>query len=386
MTSVVERESAAAPAGAGHASRAGDLPVLRSAQADWPMPPVRTVLITHLLDTAVPYVRLLSQSTELAQVVPVPYSARQEALSLLDDLPLSMPASIEEVGAMAVAAARRAARQGDSPVMIQEVGGYCADAVGDLAGVPRFRGIVEDTKQGQWQYERAAPLPLPVFTIADSPLKALEDVQVGRSVAYSVERLLRLRFYRLLSERRVLVLGYGGIGTALAEHLRRTGVQVAVYDPDDIRMSAAVVHGFRVGAREDLLSWAEVIVGVSGHRALTAADLPRLRDGVVLASGSSKQVEFDVEGLRRAASSLAEVDEVLELRAAGRTVYLLNDGKPVNFMEQSILGSVLDLVYTELYLCTRELARQTWEPGLHRLNPQMQRELAQRWREEYGQR
>ncbi|MFI7232157.1 hypothetical protein ACIBO5_53975 [Nonomuraea angiospora] len=228
-----------------------------------------------------------------------------------------------------VAAAQRAARQGDSPVMIQEVGGYCAGAVRDLARVPGFRGIVEDTKQGQWQYERAAPLPLPVFSIADSPLKALEDVQVGRSVAYSVERLLRLRFYRLLSERRVLVLGYGGIGTA---------------------------------------------------------DPPHLRDGVVLASGSSKQVEFDVKGLRRAASASAEVDEVLELRVADRTVYLLNDGKPVNFMEHSILGSVLDLVYTELYLCTRELARQTWEPGLHRLDPRLQRELAQRWREEYGQR
>ncbi|MEU6782106.1 NAD(P)-dependent oxidoreductase [Nonomuraea angiospora] len=384
MTSILEREPV--PARAGHASRACDLPVLRSAQADWPMPPARTILIAHLLDTAVPYVRSLSRSTELVQIVPVPYSAQPEALSLLGDLPVSMPASIEEVGPMAVAAAQRAARQGESPVMIQEVGGYCAGAVRDLAGVPGFRGIVEDTKQGQWQYERAAPLPLPVFTIADSPLKALEDVQVGRSVAYSVERLLRLRFYRLLSERRVLVLGYGGIGTALAEHLRRTGVQVAVYDPDDIRMSAALVHGFRVGPRQDLLSWAEVIIGVSGHRALTTADVPLLRDGVVLASGSSKQVEFDVKGLRRAASTSAEVDEVLELRVADRTVYLLNDGKPVNFMEHSILGSVLDLVYTELYLCTRELARQTWAPGLHRLDPRLQQELAQRWREEYGQR
>lgn len=227
-------------------------------------------------------------------------------------------------------------------------------------------------------------LPLPVFTIADSPLKALEDVQVGRSVAYSVDRLMRRRFYRLLCEARVLVMGYGGIGMALAEHLRRAGVQVAVYDPAETRMAAAVVHGHRTGERAELLSWAEVIIGVSGHRALTAADLPLLRDGTVLASGSSKQVEFDVEGLRAAASSLVTVDEVLEAEVAGRTVYLLNDGKPVNFMEQSILGSVLDLVYSELYLCTRELAAGNWDPGMHRLSPDLQQTLAQRWREEYG--
>jgi adenosylhomocysteinase len=271
-------------------------------------------------------------------------------------------------------------------VIIQEVGGYCADQVGRLAGIPGIRGVVEDTKQGQWRYERAMPLPLPVFTIADSPLKALEDVQVGRSVAYSVERLLRGRFYRLLSERRVLVLGYGGIGTAAAEHLRRTGARIAVYDPDEVRASAAVVHGHEVGSREALLSWADVIIGVSGHRALTAADVPLLRDGVILASGSSKQVEFDVDGLLGAAERVAEVDEVLELEASGRTLYLLNQGRPVNFMEQSILGSVLDLVYTELYLCTRELAGRPWEPGLHRLSPVTQRELARRWRERYGQR
>ncbi|WP_129771433.1 NAD(P)-dependent oxidoreductase [Streptomyces sp. L-9-10] len=384
MTNTLSPAAPVAHSGAGHAARAGDLPVLQSAQTRWPMPPARLVLVTHLLDTAVPYVRLFDRCMDLVGVVPVPYSVQPEALSRLDDLPVTVPESIGDVGTFAVRDAVRAARESELPVVVQEVGGYCADAVGELAQSPSVRGIVEDTKQGQWRYERNMPLPLPVFTIADSPLKALEDVQVGRSVAYSVERLLRLRFYRLLSERRVLVLGYGGIGTALAEHLRRTGAQVAVYDPDEVRMSAAVVHGFRVGARKDLLGWAEVIVGVSGHRALTTEDLPLLRDGVVLASGSSKQVEFDVEGLCHNADTLVETDEVMELQVAGRTVYLLNQGKPVNFLEQSILGSVLDLVYTELYLCTRELARRAWSPGLHRLDPRMQQELAQQWREEYG--
>lgn len=373
-----------AQAGVGHAWRVSRLPVLREVRNRWPMPPVRLVLVAHVLDTAVPYVRVFGESVEELHVVPVPYSVRPEALALLGDVSTRTPTSIDEVGRLAVEAATRLAGRPGPPVVIQEVGGYCADAVDVLARLPGFRGVVEDTKQGQWRYEQRTPLPLPVFTIADSPLKALEDVQVGRSVAYSVERLLRLRFYRILSERRVLVLGYGGIGTALAEHLRRAGAEVAVYDPSEVRMSAAVVHGFRVGTRKELLPWAEVVVGVSGHRSVSVEDLPLLRDGVVLASGSSKQVEFDVEGLTRAATSVTDLDEVRELRVADRTVFLLNDGKPVNFLEQSILGSVLDLVYSELYLCTRQLARQPHLAGLHRLSPGLQQQLAQCWREEYG--
>jgi adenosylhomocysteinase len=372
------------PAAVRHAGRAGRLPVLRRTIEQQSFPPATVVLVAHLLDTAVPYVRALGAVADLAAVIPVPYSVQPEALALLDGLPVSVPDSIDRVGPMAVEAARRAARLDGGPVIIQEVGGYCADAVADLARTPGVRGVVEDTKQGQWRYERRMPLPLPVFTIADSPLKALEDVQVGRSVAYSVERLLRRRFYRLLSERNVLVLGYGGIGTALADQLRHTGARVSVFDPDQTRMAEAVVRGFRTGDRADLLSWADVIIGVSGHRALTAVDLPLLRDGVILASGSSKQVEFDVVGISAAASSIVVADEVGELTVNGRTVYLLNEGKPVNFMEQSILGSVLDLVYTELYLCTRELARKAWDPGLHRLDPAIQQQLAGQWREEYG--
>jgi adenosylhomocysteinase len=362
-----------------------DLPVLRqTAQATADLD-CRLVLVAHALDTSVPYVRTLAEHLDLVELVPVPYSARRSALDRLTDVPATLPESIESVGRTAADAALRAARTPGAPVVLQEVGGYCAGLVSELAREPRFIGVVEDTKQGQWRYECVPVLPLPVFTIADSPLKALEDVQVGRSIASSVEQLLRTRFFSLLAERRVLVLGYGGIGTALADHVRRTGARVAVHDPDEVRMSAAVVHGYRVGQREELLGWADMIIGVSGHRSLSAEDVPFLRDGVVLASGSSKQVEFDVAGLRMAATGVLRSPEVEHLTVAGRTVHLLNEGKPVNFLDQSILGGILDLVYSELYLCTAALATGRHAPGMHRLEQRSQQELARRWREHYGQ-
>jgi len=157
-----------------------------------------------------------------------------------------------------------------------------------------------------------------------------------------------------------------------------------VHDPDEVRMSAAVVHGHRVGDRAQLLGWAEVVIGVSGHRALTVHDLHLLRDGAILASGSSKQIEFDVPGIRESADDTWTFTDHETHRVGGKVVHLLNEGKPVNFLEQSILGSILDLVYSELYLCTQTLAAGPRPAGLQRLDPERQKALARRWREQYG--
>lgn len=360
-----------------------DLPVLEETIAAEGPAPCRLVVVAHALDTAVPYVQALARASEMVALVPVPYSAQPDALRRLGDVPVDLPRSIEDVGRRAARLTLETASTPGLPVVLQEVGGYCAGDVQRFADAG-VRGIVEDTKQGQWRYEARRPLPLPVFTIADSPLKALEDVQVGRAVATSTERLLRQNFYTMLAEKRVLVLGYGGIGTALAEHVRRTGAQVAVHDPDEVRMSAAVVHGHRVGDRHELLRWAEVIIGVSGHQALTASDLPYLRDDVVLSSGSSKQVEFDMPGLRAAADASWTRGDYETHAVGAKAFHVLNEGKPVNFLEQSILGSVLDLVYSELYLCTKALADAPHGAGMHRIEPERQQKLARRWREHYG--
>lgn len=378
MTSATHPPTGPVPA----RSTAVRFPVLAATAAEV-TGPGRLVLVTHVLDTAVPYVEQLADVLDVAAVVPVPYSVRAGALARLERFDVTVPQSVDEVGPMALGAVVRAAADG-VPVVLHDVGGYCADHLDALAALPALRGVVEDTRQGHWRYERRA-LPLPVYTIADSPLKALEDGQVGRAIVASLDALLRGSFFETVAERRVLVLGYGGIGTAAAEHLRRSGARVAVHDPDAVRGAAALLAGYRVGPRDELLSWADVVLGVSGRTALTADDLPLLRDGVVLASGSSKQVEFDVPGLRAAASAVAVDGHREELAVDGRTVFLLHGGHPVNFLHQSVLGSVLDLVYSELLLCTRALLEGgPTAGGLHRVAPEAQQALARRWLEHYG--
>jgi adenosylhomocysteinase len=179
----------------------------------------------------------------------------------------------------------------------------------------------------------------------------------------------------------VLVLGYGGVGSALVHHLRRYDASVSVWDPDPVARARALLNGVRIGDRAELLTQAEVVIGVSGRRSLTAADLALLRDGATLVSGSSKQVEFGDPA--RSGARIAGTRLVTELHYPDRRLYLLNSGYPVNFLDQSVLGRVLDLVYAELYLCTQRLAERPWATGLWRLDRGLQHALADMWVSRY---
>lgn len=343
-------------------------------------PPVSLVLLTHLLDTAVPFIDALSQATEVALVVAIPYSASASACEVVaEQIRLVSPPSVDDLPDQVrfeLDALRGTARH---PIILQEIGGYCAPMLEHLATNNNFVGVVEDTMQGHWRYAELPSLPRPVFSIARSPLKALENDRVGRSVAFALDTILRRHFHRLLGDLRVGLLGYGGIGEATSKALAAVGARVAVFDTCAIRMAKAAMDGFATPSRDDLLAESDVLLGVSGARSLSADDLGRIRDGAIIASGSSKRVEIDVESLERDWELLLEEDATALFERSGRRLWLLNAGMPINFLEQSILGSILDLVYTELYMCIRELALGRCTPGLMQLDIKSQREIATVW-------
>jgi adenosylhomocysteinase len=243
---------------------------------------------------------------------------------------------------------------------------------------------VEDTMQGHWRYQAIGDLACPVLSIAESPLKALENRQVGRAIAYSLETILRSRFFRIPVETKVGILGYGGIGEATAASLTGTGARVLIYDPNPIRMARAFVEGLNTLERAALMREADVLIGVSGQRSITADDVTLLKDGAILASGSSKRVEIDVDGLYAAADDVTTDLGLTRLMIGGKTIWLVNDGTPINFADQGVLGHVLDLVYTELYMCIRKLSEGRCPPGLQTLDRAEQEAIADVWLQIYS--
>lgn len=360
------------------------LPALDYHVAKFTSPPASLVLVTHILDTAVPFIEAISKAISLKTVIGIPYSTVSTAqwrlehgghrVVIPDDigsLPDIIKAEIDRAGAL----------QRNLPVVVQEIGGYCAPLVDDFASANNLAGIVEDTKQGHWKYAERGSLPCPVLSIAESPLKALENQQVGRSISHALETILRRRFHRLMNETQVGVMGYGGIGEATARALSALGAHVSVFDVCGIRMAKAALDGFGDRMRDEIVGTSDVLLGVSGRCSIEADDFPRVRPGAIVASGSSKQIEIDLGALPNEVSFVAEEGLVKEyMLADSKPIFLLNHGMPINFLEQSILGRVLDLVYTELYMCIREIAKGAVEPGLGSLDVDQHREIAQTWR------
>ncbi|MGE2689010.1 NAD(P)-dependent oxidoreductase [Mycolicibacterium pulveris] len=342
--------------------------------------------MTHILDTAVRFVELVASTVDIAGIIAIPYSTTVTARDkLCTQFDLLEPVTAADMVLAANDAVRSALTQSaERTVIVQEIGGYCASQIAQLARRTNFGGVVEDTMQGHWRYQAIGNLACPVLTIAESPLKALENRQVGRAIAYSLETILRARFFRIPVETRIGVLGYGGIGEGTAASLAAMGARVSIYDPNPIRMARAFVEGLDVQDRETVLQKSDVVLGVSGQRSISADDVALLKDGAILCSGSSKRVEIDVDGLYAAADDVATECGLTRLMIGGKTLWLLNDGTPINFADQGVLGHVLDLVYTELYMCIRKLSEGACGPGLQTLEAVEQQAIAHVWRQIYA--
>ena len=363
-----------------------DLPVLAHHVEQYPCKPASVVLVTHVLDTAVRFVELVASTADIASIVAIPYSTTATAGSKLRTrFTVLEPVTAADM-MIAVSEAVRTAltESAERSVIVQEIGGYCASKIPQLARCANFGGVVEDTMQGHWRYQAIGDLACPVLSIAESPLKALENRQVGRAIAYSLETILRSRFFRIPVETKVGILGYGGIGEATAASLTGAGAKVHIYDPNPIRMARAFVEGLNTVDRATVLRKADLLIGLSGKRSITADDVTLLKDGAILASGSSKRVEIDVDGLYAVADDVTTDLGLTRLTIGGKTIWLLNDGTPINFADQGVLGHVLDLVYTELYMCIRKLSEGRCPPGLQTLDRAEQEAIADVWRHLYS--
>lgn len=361
-----------------------ELPVLNHYARSHPCRPVAVVLVAHLLPPLVPFLRALAPQVEIRCVLGIPYSNLPQVRAEVDPLVrLELPETLEQLAKRAVAEVESSLRESPKRTVLVEVGGYCADAVRRLAE-QGLLGAVEHTMQGHWRYAAEEPLPCAVLSIAASRLKALENDQVGRSLAYSLERTVRRHLHRKLSDMRVSVLGYGGIGHPTARHLARLDADVSVFDVSPTKRAKAHLDGFRISERAELLARSDVVLGVSGHRSLTLEDMRLLRDGAIVASGSSKQVELDVAALAASAEKTSDDGEAQSFRLNGKTLIVLRNGQPLNFHAENVLGPVVDLIYTELYLCLQQITAGGCAPGLRELDHERQEAIADRWCSTYA--
>ncbi|MEP4959852.1 NAD(P)-dependent oxidoreductase [Pseudophaeobacter sp.] len=344
---------------------------------------VRSILVAHVLHTAIEYVELVNSIYPVMKVVAVPYSADPTAVKSLRDrgFEVVVPESVEDTFVQSRDAVLAALSDSSEPLIAQEVGGYLAKFTDELTAHDHFIGIVEDTNNGHWRYEQHEPHRCPVLSMAQSPLKDVEDTIIGDAVVYSIERVFRENYSSVLQGARCGVIGFGKIGTSSAIALKgREGV-VSVYDINPSKNMRAKVEGFFPLPLQELLTQTDVVIGATGQTSVRLVDMPYIKDGAILVSASSKRVEFALDEFKKACASVDALDEVSTryLRKDGTSFIVLNDGTPINFRDKSILGTILDMIYCELFVCMREVANGRAKASLHHSPPPLQDEVAKAW-------
>ena len=224
-------------------------------------------------------------------------------------------------------------------------------------------GGTEETTSGR---DRLLPLRdrigKPLLVINDSPIKQFAENThaVGPGTVESFMRITN----RVTNGRRVAVFGYGSVGQGVAMYFRNVFSLVSVLEPQPVLRLRALLDGFEVPERDEALSSADIVVTATGSPGIVkAADLARLRDGVILINAGHLPWEIDVDGML-ADPSVNSVDDVVDgittLRLAdGRAIHLLTHGHMVNLAGPRPLGNSIesmDLGFTLQARCLEAVA------------------------------
>jgi adenosylhomocysteinase len=356
------------------------------------------VVVHHLLDFVVMVEALVSLGVppELLTVLDKGYSYRHT--ERVDEHLKSLGASVWPWQAARAALADhycRAQAAGRSMVLVDD-GGYALPILLDEA--PELAascvGVVEQTRSGINRLRRFdGLLPVPVFSVAESRLKAtVESYGIADAAVRNIVGLLPDEKWE---GQGAVVVGYGRIGDQIAGVLADRRMRVAIHDRDPIALVGAHERGYLTSRSLSGLIAAHrpmLIVGTSGQASLRGEHLAATRRDVYVVSVTSRQREVAVDELADLAVAQDDLGPVgVRYHLGGdRAVTCLADGFPVNFhLAESLPNRYSDLVLAAMVIGTVTLAApgHGFAPGhnVDRTNDVLAASgLAERYYELYG--
>lgn len=233
-------------------------------------------------------------------------------------------------------------------------------------------GLIEQTTSGIWRLRPYDTLPMPVFSVAESRLKAtIESYGVTDAAFRNTRRLLPDVMFE---GRDAVVVGLGRLGMELVPLLRNRRMRVTAHDTDPLPLLELAQRGFSTGSDlvEILGNIRPVVVfGCSGGRdrpSLTRKHFEALNRDCYVVSLTSRDWEFDLPALRSLAvtkQSRGRVGTTYVL-PSGVAVTAVADGHPVNFhYAESMPNEYSDLVLASMLVgaCTLADPACTFAPG-----------------------
>lgn len=237
-------------------------------------------------------------------------------------------------------------------------------------GVTRLRSL---EAQGLIRY--------PIIAVNDSPTKRLFDnpIGTGQSVFDGIMRATGV----LLAGKRVVVTGYGQVGSGIAMRARGLGCDVIVVEPSPIRALMAAMNGFRVTDMNEAASMGDIFITATGNiDVIRKEHFEKMKNGALLANAGHYDVEIskkDLEEMSIRSEKISEFVTKYVLRD-GRELFLLAEGRLVNLVAaEGHPPEVMDLSFSLQALAVRFLVenRGKLEKKVYVLPPEIDERVAQ---------
>ncbi len=173
-------------------------------------------------------------------------------------------------------------------------------------------------------------LKMPIININDQDTKHLLDnyYGTGQSALDGVIRATNV----LISGKVLVVCGYGDCGKGVAMRGRGFGANIIVTEVSPFRALQAHFDGFRVMPIGEAAKVGDIFITVTGNKhVIDINHMKLMKDGAIIANAGHFHNEFDLEGLKKAASSEKKIRPFMDqFVLGGKRIYALAEGRLVN--------------------------------------------------------
>jgi adenosylhomocysteinase len=248
--------------------------------------------------------------------------------------------------------------------------------------VGAVRGSTEETTTGVIRLKAMAQegvLQFPIIAVNDSNTKHMFDNRygTGQSTLDGIIRATNL----LLAGSTVIVAGYGWCGRGVASRARGAGAHVIVTEVDPLPALEARMDGFEVMPMAGAAPRGDLFVTLTGNiNVVRPEHFGVMKDGAIVCNSGHFNVELDLDGLARIASSRRYVrDMVEEFVVNGRRIMVLAEGRLINLAAaEGHPASVMDMSFANQALAAELLAKEAanMSKAVHRLPASVDQEIA----------
>lgn len=223
-------------------------------------------------------------------------------------------------------------------------------------GVIRLRAMAND-----------GALEFPVIAVNDSATKHLFDNRYGTGQS-TLDGIIRATNI-LLAGRVVVVAGYGWCSRGIAMRAAGLGANVIITEVNPLRGLEAIMDGYRVMPMDQAAALGDIFVTATGDiNVIDTRHFQVMKDGAIVCNSGHFNVEINLEGLAQMAGAAPKLIRpfVEEYRLAGRSIYVLGEGRLINLAAaEGHPASVMDMSFANQALAAEFMVKHVNSLGNH---------------------